>query len=190
MKSFLIGLLLSGLAWAEPGLLKIVTSNTTPGVKAGSFASKPRTVYRFGASLARVEEVDDPVDKVHMVVIRSGSQGWTIDLRNKVGRHSTGLPEVVSVPLLGVGSLANLEFGNEIEFMKSHNVPSRAGVYEYKLPPYRVRLTVKGARPEQLEAFENEKLMMRLHYDQYLTGLPKKPALFQVPAGITINSEG
>lgn len=126
MKRILLGLLLSGLGWADPGMLKIVTTNTTPGIKPVSFASKPRTVYRLGNSLARVE----------------------------------------------------------------HKVKARADAYEYKQDPYRVRLSVRADKPRQLEVFENGKLILRLHYDQYTTGLPENRALFQVPKGIQINSEG
>jgi len=177
------GFLLSTFGWADPGLLKIVSSNISPDVKAGSFASKPRTVYRQGAYLARVEEVDDPVDRVHMVVIRSHSEGWTVDLRNKVARHSQGLPEEVRVPVIPVGPLAALEFGHELEFMRSHKVQLKQGVYLYRQDPYQVRLLVKGGKPALLEASEKGKLLLRLRYDQYLSGLPANPGLFQVPAG-------
>ena len=175
--------LLSAFCWADPGLVKIVSSNISPDVKAGSFASKPRTVYRQGAFLARVEEVDDPVDRVHMVVIRSHSEGWTVDLRNKVARHSLGLPEEVRVPVIPVGPLAALEFGHELDFMRSHKVQPKQGVYLYRQEPYLVRLVTKAGKPALLEASEKGKLLLRLRYDVYVSNLPANPGLFQVPAG-------
>ena len=175
--------LLRAVCWADPGLVKIVSSNISPDVKAGSFASKPRTVYRQGSYLARVEEVDDPVDRVHMVVIRSHSEGWTVDLRNKLARHSVGLPEEVRVPVIPVGPLAALEFGHELEFMRSHGVQPKQGIYLYRQDPYQVRLVARSGKPTLLEASQNGKLLLRLRYDEYLSGLPANPSLFQVPAG-------
>lgn len=184
MKRALILCCLSLAAWAEPDLIKIVTSNTTPGLKPGSFATKPRTVYRLGHWLARVEEQDDPVDKVHMVVIRSHTEGWTIDLRNKVGRHSQGLPETVRIPLLPIGGLADLEFGYELEFMRSHQIQPKDGVYAFKFGDYLIKLAVAQGKPQQLETSQKGTLVMRLHYDEYSTGLPEAPELFSVPADI------
>ncbi|MFN8612812.1 MAG: hypothetical protein U0931_35065 [Vulcanimicrobiota bacterium] len=186
MKRWLLFWTLSNLAWADPTLIKIVTSNTSPGIKADSFAARPRTVYRLGSSLARVEEVDDPVDKVHMVVIRAHSQGWTLDLRNKVGRHSQGLPDKVRVPLLPLGGLADLEFGHELEFMQKNKIEPKDGAYTFSFEDYVIKLSVSEGKPQQLEASQKGKLLMRLHYDEYLTGLPEDPDLFVVPKDIKL----
>jgi hypothetical protein len=186
MRALFVLWILTAQAWAEPGLIKIVTSNTTPGIKPDSFASKPRTVYRSGNSLARVEEVDDPVDKVHMVVIRAHSEGWTIDLRNKVGRHSRGLPDIVRVPLAPIGGLGDLEFGHELEFMQTHKIEAKDGTYVYSVDGYVVKLSLADGKPEQFEASQDGKVVLRLHYDEYVTGLPDNPGLFVVPKDIKV----
>lgn len=188
MKTMLVLWIVTAIAWADPGMIKIVTTNTTPGIKPDSFLTRPRTVYRLGNSLARVEEADDPVDKVHMVVIRSHTEGWTIDLRNKVARHSQGLPDTVHVPIFPMGGLGDLEFGHELEFMQTHKLEAKDGAYVYGVEGYVVKLSVADGKPEQFEASQDGKVLLRLHYDEYVTGLPEKPELFVVPKGFKLTN--
>lgn len=190
-------LVISALAGAEPTMLKIVVRNVTPDLDPKSFVALPRTIYRSGRTHARVEEQPDPADGVHLVMIRAGSESWSLDLNRKSARHSGNLPPDVRLPIFMMddGSYI-MEFGYEIAFMQDHQVPptevklssgQTLNRYAVKSGDRFVELLTSQGRPVFTQMRNPQgKVLMRLQYDEFTPDLPHQPSLYQLPPGTTV----
>ncbi len=59
----------------------------SPGVQPGSFASKPKVMYRAGNRYCRIEEAPDPDNGLHGLLIVSEPDAWVVNLVTKTARH-------------------------------------------------------------------------------------------------------
>jgi hypothetical protein len=197
-------------AWAEAtcapaGLMKIVTTNITPGVeKAGPFAAAPLVMYRQGARLARTEEAPDPARRLHLLMVTHAPDTWFVNLEDRTGKHivDPGPSIDVHIPLFGgagvTPELMELEFGCEAEFAhaKMGKPAAQEGSGAQAVAVYRLqrgddlvelKLAADG-RPTQAGFYRAGQPRLVIRYDAYAR-LPENPLLFDKPAGFDYTEE-
>lgn len=134
--------LLMGISFAEETpktMTKVEVVLQSPDVPAGSFASKPKTMYRAGSRYCRTEEVPDPEHGIHGLMIINEPDYWMINLLTKTAGHGVdpGPTFNCRLPIFPEGALKastdddkkilDLEFGRELEFFKSRGAASKKG---------------------------------------------------------------
>lgn len=138
----IIACLLVTTCAAEPQpktMTKIEVILGSPGVVAGTFASKPKVFYRSGTRYCRIEEAPDPDQGVHNLMIVSEPDYWTVNLLTKTARHAidTGPTFNCHLSIFAYGApgsmdeetkeIRELEFGQEIEFFKARGAVAAKG---------------------------------------------------------------
>jgi len=199
-------LVLPNIIWgacAPDKMLRVVFRDATPGLDANSFAAKPKTLYRLGNRLGRVEEAPDPDHGIHGLIVVSEPDSWIVNLATKTGQHvvDSGAPYEFHAPILG-GSrasdfLKSFEFGCEIAFMKDRAItPTPVQVETRKLASYRVSegnqtiflaVDVTLQKPVVAALYENGKVVTYLKYLSYDSDLAPDPSLFKPPSGVTLS---
>lgn len=106
---------------------------------AGSFAAKPKVIYRAGNRYCRIEEAPDPDHDIHGVVIINEPNFWMVNLATKTAQHGVDpgpsfncrLPlfanQVLKLPENEGKKLGELEFGQEMEFFQKNGVTPQKG---------------------------------------------------------------
>jgi hypothetical protein len=59
-----------------------------PDIPAGSFATKPRVMYRAGGRYCRIEEAADPEKGIQGLAIVSEPDYWMVNLLSKTAKHA------------------------------------------------------------------------------------------------------
>jgi len=143
---FLVILLVRPSAACAPtDMVMIVYRDATPGLDSASFASKPKTLVRYGTDLARIEEEPDPTNGIHALTIVSMPDVWMINRYDGTIRHVKDQdPDGVFVaPVFGRVEpqfLKEYQFGCELDFMLSHGVepePVHLDIGDLELYNYR-----------------------------------------------------
>src|SRR6185369_2544679 len=68
-------------------MTKMVIADIGPDVPKGSFAARPKTTYLSGTRYGRIEEEDDPKEKLHQLILVSEPDIWMINLADKTAKH-------------------------------------------------------------------------------------------------------
>ncbi len=138
----LIACLLSGVSAAEQPpktMLKVEVVRQGSDVPAGSFASKPKVIYRAESRYCRVEEAPDPDQGIHGLLVINEPDYWMINLMSKTARHGLDpgpkfnchmpiFADVdVKLPEDERKQITELEFGLEFEFFKSRGATPQQG---------------------------------------------------------------
>jgi hypothetical protein len=185
-------------------MVKVVYRLQGPDIEPGAYAGLPRTVYRVGNAMGRVEETRDLEFGMHALIILNGSDVWMINQVNESGMHFTTpdpdrgfrVPIVPSGTPTGDRRAEFFEIGRELTFMAENGVePHRRGedcnfydVYETVVDG--VTLTVfcstDSSLPLRTQVFEGEELLVKIAYDSYETALPVDLELFRPEARIQI----
>ena len=184
-------------ACAPTRMVKIVAHAVN--FDSSTFAAKPKTTYRVGAGRARVEEADDPQQHLHLVNIVREPDIWIANLLDHSGQHivDPGPSFNVHLPLFasGDGVLKDLEFGCESAFVAQYAPKAehrvRIGLHFGELhravagdAAVEIVMTKNGS-PLEAAYYKGGKLMLKLDYTSYETGLAVDEALFSPPAGFT-----
>ena len=189
-------------------MTKIVTRDLFPSPAAGSFAEKPKTLYRVGTRLARMEEAPDPERGLHVLGVYADSDMWFANLIDKSGRkirdrgETTGFHAPVLPPLRPRSPppfAEELELGTELQFLRDRGavkgkVTQESVVYdslELKLGDYGFTLLCRAGtdQPVRLTATRRGKTEQVVQYDEYRTGLPVDMSLFQPPKDVKFVEE-
>jgi hypothetical protein len=111
----------------------------SPDIPAGSFATKPKVMYRSGDRYCRVEEEPDPAQGIHGLMIISEPDYWMVNLMTKTARHGLDPGPTYSchLPIFAAGAnkspdsettqIAALEFGLELEYFKGKGATPQKG---------------------------------------------------------------
>ena len=103
----------------------------SPYAPAGSFAAKPKTIYRAGSRYCRVEEQEDAENKIHGLMVINEPDFWIVNLWDRTARHGVdpGPSFNCRLPIFADGSkeVSALEFGLEMEFFKSKGATPHSG---------------------------------------------------------------
>lgn len=111
----------------------------SPDAPQGSFAAKPKVMYRAGTQYCRVEEQPDPDKGIHGVLIINEPDFWLVNLFSKTAQHGVdrGPSFNCRMPVFSEGELKSaseegkqtkeLEFGRELQFFKNRGAVSQPG---------------------------------------------------------------
>lgn len=174
-------------------VLRIVTVADYPGGDA--FSKMPKTLYRSGEGLGRLEEEKNPATGAHMLVVINEPDIWVVNRADMTGQHMVDPgPELVFHALIlnGAGSphWNNFEFGCEVPFMNAVGAKGERGedgrtTYVHVHEGITAKLIVgKNGLPQRLELSGPEN-NFSLDYAAYeeLRDAPKD--LFAKPARVT-----
>jgi hypothetical protein len=147
---------------APKNVLKIVTTAELPGVAPDSFASAPRTLYRSGELLGRMEEPPNPETGLHLLFVINGADIWVVNRNDRTGQHLVDAgPDVgFGAPILSDIKSEywnNFEYGCEVPFMTAvgaapQETPDGGRLYVHTKEGITARLfATKDGRPARLE---------------------------------------
>jgi len=120
-------------------MTKMVVQLDSSDVPAGSFAAKPKTMFRAGTQFCRVEEEPDPEHGIHGVLISNEPDAWLVNLETKSAQHMVDpgptfncrMPIFANrfqeLPEEEFKQIRGLEFGFELEFFKSKGATPQPG---------------------------------------------------------------
>jgi len=157
----LVGVL-GGTLFAEDSpktMTKIEVMLHSPDAPPGSFAAKPKVFYRAGNRYCRVEEVPDPDQGIHGLMIINEPDWWMVNLYSKTARHGVdpGPTFNCRIAIFANGTpqslddeskqIMQLEFGRELEFFKGRGaIPEKGPAVQttegktYDTRVYRVKI--------------------------------------------------
>ena len=99
-----------------------------PDVPAGSFATKPRVMYRAGSRYCRVEEALDAENGVHGLLITNEPDAWMVNLVTKSATHMVDPGPTFNCRLPIFPAIdKDLEFGLELEYFKAKGATPQKG---------------------------------------------------------------
>jgi hypothetical protein len=187
-------------------MLKVVYRDVTPGVAAGTFLEKPKTLYRLGNKYGRLEEAPDAEAGIHQLIVTSEPDMWVVNLLSKTGNHmiDPGPTFNFHAPIVwleeGPSVIRELEFGCELSFFKAHKAKLKGKKtmdgkqydrYEINVQKWRLDLLYdsQGGIPFEVSVHEGKKPLQVLRYDAYQPKLEPDMSLFAAPEGV-VYSEG
>jgi len=116
----------------------------SPDVTPGSFATKPKLMYRAGSRYCRTEEAPNPDRGIHGLMIIKEPDAWMVNLLAKTAQHvvdpgptfNCHMPIFADIAKLRddeTRQIMALEFGLELEFFKSKGaIPKKGAVLQGK----------------------------------------------------------
>lgn len=120
-------------------MMKLVVRLESPDVPGESFTAKPKTMYRAGTRYCRTEELPDPEQGIHGLMILNEPDAWMVNLLTKTAKHfvDTGptfnchLPIFRGEQIKSAADMKNplleLEFGQELEYFKGKGAARKEG---------------------------------------------------------------
>ena len=127
-------------------MTKLAVRFQSPNVPEGSFAAKPKVMYRAASRYCRTEEMADPEHGIHGLMIINEPDVWMVNLLTSTARHfiDPGPTFNCRMPIFIYGEdvksaedmknpLLELEFGRELEYFKGKDAtPSEGPVLQGK----------------------------------------------------------
>ena len=205
MIRFLIILFAASCLTYGEDMTKVVFRTLEPPSPEGSFAAKPKTLYRYGSTKGRLEEEPDPAMKLHGLLICNEKDIWMINLWDKTGRHIIDPGPTYNfhaniVPPTEPNKppkIDGFQIGYELAYMKGRGVVPKAisfnGVsvllYESTDEGFILRVYVSPTTglPLGVSVLEGPRTLTMLWYDEYLTSVKPDDSLFVPPAGLQIS---
>jgi hypothetical protein len=189
-------------------MTKLSVRLQSPEVPEHSFAAQPKLMYRSGNAYCRTEEVSDPENGIHGLIVVSEPDVWMVNLLTKTARHfvdpgptfnchlaifagdrTTSATADTKSPLL------KLEFGLELSYFKENGAAPKEGPVLQGKPTTAYTAEVAGSQlflfttgvPERPWALARQHGNGReiLWYGSY-EQLPFDPRLFAKPDGVKI----
>ena len=186
-------------------MTKVVYRILGPDVNPGSFAAKPKTLYRLNKTKSRTEEQPDPDMKLQGLIISNGPDIFMINLWDKTGKHliDPGPTYLFHAPIVPTQEndhkprIDKFEIGEEMPFMQSKGVKPKAGQFEGQAAQVfecqeaaELTLTVfaspKTHLPIGVAVQEGGKELVKMAYDEYSQELAADDKLFWPPNGISL----
>ena len=185
-------------------MMKIVTRDTSPDTPADSFGAKPKTLYRMGETHGRSEEMPDPDNGIHGMMVIAEPKVWMINLWDKTGRLiiDPGPTYVFRASIVPPDRrnqrppLQDFEFGREYDFLRLHKATRsqewvRGTQYDalsVSLEGYAITLlsTAGKDRPFRVTVRKAGQVVCQYDYDEYKTDLAPQMDLFTPPDNVRI----
>jgi hypothetical protein len=175
-----------------------------PGIRHGSFAAMPRTIYRAGDRYARMEDPPDARQRVEKLTIIAEPDAYSLNVIEKKGTHAIDrggtsdihLPVVLPFdPKHKLRALDRLEFGNELDFFEDagaikqpgpivNGKPTDSYILQTPEGPAKLVLREGTERPIFID-WQTGDGTYRYEYIEY-EEVPFNPALFAKPVGYEI----
>jgi hypothetical protein len=187
--------------------VRMVVEGKGTNIPEGSFATKPKTIYRLGTKFARIEEEANPSSGIKALMITKAPDTWMIDLNSNTGRHIVD-PDPkgkVVFPIFPSDAFPKgfprefdkLEFGDESRFFDGYNSPaepfktSKADlVKQYVgIGDWGVSLakTAKDGVPVFIFLFFKSNIYAAYMFTEYEIITNPSPKLFEPPSNVKIS---
>jgi hypothetical protein len=168
-----------------------------PDIPAGSFATKPKVMYRAGTRYCRIEEAPDPGNGIHGLAITNEPDAWMVNLVSKTAKHMVDPGPTFNCRLpIFPDADKDLEFGFELEYFKGKGAVPQKGPEMQAKSTTVYKVDVGNGTALALFTYgspERPMLVSRVRGDKgeifWFTGwgdLPFQPALFAKPEGVKI----
>lgn len=171
-----------------------------PDVPAGSFATRPKVMYRAGNQYCRIEEAPDPENGIHGLAIISEPDSWMVNLLSKTAKHVVDPGPTFNCHLpMFPDTDKDLEFGLEIEYFKAKGAVPQPGsvlqgksttVYKVDAGAVALALFTYGTPERPLAVARVRGNKGEIFWFSGYGDLPFDPGLFARPKGITIEEQG
>lgn len=190
-----------------PGdMVRIETSNQSPGLPKSSFARRAKTLYRAGNRYARTEEALDPNTNTELLVVINAPDVWIANIAEGTGRHivdpdpqSRARTIIFDANEMGPSfppEFTGLEFGCEVAFFvekKAEQVPHEAAgrrLTKHVLDrgTWRLTLLTSTQMPEALLLSKDGKVVFALRYHSYQRFAEIDERLFRPPENVTFST--
>ena len=191
------------------GVVRIETVDASPDLPQGSFARKPKVLYRSGRLYARIEEAADSENGIHGLIVVSAPDSWMVNLADNSGQHVIDKdPEPgVRAPVFPPQSqpadfpkeFLDLDLGCELAFfgrLHAEQSPHQVGAValtKHVLTRGIWRLTLvtgpTDGTPQALLLSKAGKVSFVLKYVSYTQRSDVDPSLFQKPTGIRFEDQ-
>jgi hypothetical protein len=202
MKVFPVLAILLSAATPET-MTKMVVRLMGPGIKPGSYAALPKTIYRAGAKFARLDDAPDARQQMQKTTIIAEPDAYSVNLISHTGTHAIDrggendlhLPIVLQFdPNHKLGKLDRIEFGAELEFFEQAGAIKAAGpiinakptdLYELTMPWGKTQLiTRETAGTPVFFSWTTKEGTFRYEYTTYQADVAFDASIFAKPNGI------
>ncbi|HEX4227398.1 MAG TPA: hypothetical protein VHZ07_01925 [Bryobacteraceae bacterium] len=181
-------------------MTKAVVRLTGPGIKPGSPAALPKTIYRAGPHYARIEDPPNAREGIRKLTIIAEPDAYSINLIDRKGTHAIDRsgPDDVHLPVVfdptrKLKTLNHLEFGDELAFFEKAGAAKTSGpivnnqsTAAYRLPEEQgsATLIVKSGSETPIRlSWQTNDGTYTYEYFRY-EKLPFNAALFAKPSGV------
>jgi hypothetical protein len=181
---------------SEGKMLYLKIALEAPDVPADSFAAKPKVTYLLGTRYSRTEELPDPAQELHLLLVVNEPDVWMVNLVDHTGKHivDPGPVFIVNTPVMPDVDSPHwkpLQIGRELAFMKSVAARRTAGspdadgtsVYTHTFEGITAQLYVSKRNVPTKMVVRRPQGGFTLKYLEYDCRSPDL-SLFQRPAGI------
>lgn len=142
MRSFVVIMALSAIAYGQRPPESMTTLSVrvqSPEVPEDSFAAQPKLMYCAGRSYCRTDELPDPENGIHGLMIINEPDVWMVNLLTKTARHFVDPGPTFNCHLaIFAGEqtmsgadvkdpLLELEFGRELAYFKGKGAAWKEG---------------------------------------------------------------
>ncbi len=178
-------------------MLKLEVALQSPDAPAGSFATKPKVMYRAGTRYCRIEEAPDADRGIHGLLIINEPNYWMINLFAFSGKHGVdpGPTFDCRMPIFPETTGSNFEFGHELDYFQAKGKTGRPGpvmqgkqtfAYRFDVGDSSLALFTYGTpeRPLAVARLRGDKSDI-LWYRGY-GEMTFDPTLFEKPANIKV----
>lgn len=195
----------AGRVCAPTSMVKVVTSLDVPGTPDGHFVRVPKTLYRYGDGLGRVEESFNPETGLHLLIVVAEPHVWMVDRATGQGKYQRDpgptyffRARLFGDPSIRSALISSLEFGCEMAWLvaagatrtqANHPALGLIERLEYREGQEMVYLYTRSGLPVRLELLRSGRLHIGVEYLQYESDLPLNRSLFERPAGIEFSGE-
>lgn len=173
--------------------LRIVMRYDAPEVPKDHFIRKPKTLYRSGQTLGRMEEEQNRETGIQLLVVVNGADLWMVNLLTKTGEHAIDPDPTPAFRAPIIGDMKseywnNFEFGCEVPFMEAAGATKTkidgGLLYEHSHDGATARLTVSERGLPKHVAVTKGDTEFSFLYDAYEQIIEPDATLFTKPAGV------
>jgi hypothetical protein len=181
-------------------MIKVEVFLEGPDVPAGSFATKPKVMYRAGSQYCRTEEAVDTENGIHGLAIVNEPDAWMVNLVSKTGKHIVDPGPAFNCHLPIFPAIdKDLEFGFELEYFKAKGATPQKGPLLQNKSTTQYKIQLSGGTLGMFTYGAPERPMAVVGGGQgdngkifWFTGwgdLAFDPSLFAKPQGVTIEEQ-
>jgi hypothetical protein len=185
-------------------MIHVIAQLSGANIPAGTFAAKPKTMWRASNSYCRIDEEPDPAQGLHLRTIMNEPDSWLVNLADNRAKHMVdpGPTFNCRMPIFAFSmellrsKVGELEYGHEVEFFQKNKAREVAGpklafetkYFELSLADGTVLKFVERAdihAPIMIGLLQGEKVTT-VRYLLWEDQVPFRPELFAKPEGVTM----
>jgi hypothetical protein len=185
-------------------MIHLIAQMSGTNILPGSFAEKPKVMWRASNSYCRIDEEPDPNQGLHLRTIMNEPDSWLVDLASKRAKHMVdhGPTFNCRMPIFALSmemyksKIGELEYGHELEFFHGNGAQRVSGpklesfqadYYEIAVDTSVLKLVERADIhvPILIALVQGEKVW-QVRYLLWEDQVPFKADLFAKPADVTM----